>query len=221
VSAAASGGVASEETSVMRLFLHTRVLQVIVVIAVMANFVVAGAFEIALPALSHARFGATGYGALIACFGVGSLIGTLAAARFSELRRPAIAACAGYVAGGVALTLLPFLGGLPGAAAAAAVFGGTGMFGNVIIITLLQQWAPARLLGRVMSLIMLASIGTFPASAALSGVIVGHIGPAPFFPAAGAVLAFAVLLAATQRQFRQFGMTSEQTADQAAVTAAR
>src|SRR5215470_2931396 len=61
VSAAASGGVARQETSVMRLFLHTRVLQVIVVIAVMANFVVAGAFEIALPALSHARFGATGY----------------------------------------------------------------------------------------------------------------------------------------------------------------
>ena len=220
-SAAATEDAASEETSIMRLFLHTRVLQVIVVIAVIANFVIAGAFEIALPALSHARYGATGYGALIACFGVGSLIGTLAAARFSGLRRPAIAACAGYVAGGLALTLVPFLGGLAGAAAAVAVFGGMGMFGNVIIITLLQQWAPARLLGRVMSLIMLASIGTFPASAALSGVIVGHIGPAPFFPAAGAVLAFAVLLAATQRQFRQFGMTSEQTADQAAVTAAR
>ncbi len=31
---------------------------------------------------------------------------------------------------------------------------------------------------------MLASIGAFPASVALSGVIVRSIGPAPFFPAA-------------------------------------
>ncbi len=63
----------------------------------------------------------------------------------------------------------------------------------------------AGLLGRVMSLVMLASIGAFPVSVALSGVIVHGIGPAPFFPAAGAVLALAVLLAATQRQFRDFG----------------
>jgi MFS family permease len=180
-----------------------------VLIAVLANFVIAGAFDVALPALAHARFGASGYGALIACFGVGSLIGTLAAARLGGLRRPAMAASAGYLAGGLALSFLPFLSGLPGAAAAAAVFGGMGSFGNVIIITLLQQWAPSRLLGRVMSLVMLASIGAFPVSVALSGVIVRAIGPAPFFPAAGAVLAVAVLIAVTQRDFRQFGVTSE------------
>ncbi len=189
------------------------------VIAVLANFVIAGAFDVALPALAHASYGATGYGALIASFGVGSLIGTLAAARFGSLRRPAMAACAAYLGGGLALSVLPFLGGLPGAAAAAAVFGGLGSFGNVIIITLLQQWAPAHLLGRVMSVVMLASIGAFPASAALSGVIVSHVGPAPFFPASGGVLAIAVLFAVTQPQFRRFGATPAHTASQAAVVA--
>ena len=208
-----------EETSILRFFLHARVLQVIVLVSVLANFVIAGAVEVALPALAHARFGAAGYGALIACFGAGSLAGTLIAARLGGLRRPAMTACAGFVIGGTAIAFVPFLGGLPGAAAADLVFGAAAGFGNVIIITLLQQWAPAHLLGRVMSLVMLASIGAFPASVALSGVIVRNIGPAPFFPAAGAVLALTVLLAFTQRQFRDFGAAARPPADQAAVVA--
>ena len=114
---------------------------------------------------------------------------------------------------------MPFLGGLPGAAAARLVFGAAANFGNVIIITLLQQWAPAELLGRVMSLVMLASIGAFPASVALSGVIVQRLGPAPF-SAAGAVLALAVLLAMTMREFRDFGAKAGPTAGHAAVVAA-
>jgi MFS family permease len=214
-------GAATQEPGIWQLFLHARVLQMIVLIAVLANFVIAGAFEVALPALAHARYGAPGYGALIACFGVGSLVGTLVAARLGGLRRPALAACAGFLAGGVAISFVPFLWGLPGAAAAAAVFGATGNFGNVVIVTLLQRWAPAQLLGRVMSLVMLASLGAFPASVALSGVIVHHLGPAPFFPASGAVLALAVVLAATQRQFRDFGAAAAPPAGQAAVVAAR
>ena len=67
---------------------------------------------------------------------------------------------------------------------------------------------------------MLASIGAFPASVALSGVIVQRLGPAPFFPAAGAVLALAVLLAMTMREFRDFGAKGGPTAGQAAVVAA-
>lgn len=193
----------------------------IVLISVLANFVISGAFEVALPALAHARFGATGYGALIACFGVGALAGTLTAARLGGMRRPAMAACAGFLIGGLAISFIPFLWGLPGAAAADVVFGATASFGNVIIVTLLQQWAPAQLLGRVMSLVMLASIGAFPASVALSGIIVHSIGPAPFFPAAGVILALAVLLGATQRQFRDFGAATWPQLDQAAVVTAR
>jgi len=211
------GEVAADETSIVRLFLHARVLQVIVVVAVLANFVIAGAFEVALPALSHARFGASGYGALIACFGFGSLAGTLAAAKCAGLRRPAIVACAAFLIGGLAVAVVPFLGGLPGAAAADLVFGAAAGFGDILIITLLQQWAPAHMLGRVMSLVLLASFGAFPASVALSGVIVHHIGPVPFFPASGAVLGLVVLLALTQSQFRRFGAAAAPAAPEAAV----
>lgn len=223
-SGGAPGGADSDPASVWGLLRRARELQTILVISMLANFVIAGAFEVALPTLAHHGYGADGYGALIASFGLGSLGGTLTAARIKNLRRPALGACAGFVLGGLALSLVPFLGGLPGAAAAAAVFGAAGYFGNVVIVTLLQHWAPPSLLGRVMSLVMLAAIGTFPVSVALSGMIVKGIGPAPFFPAAGAVLALTVLLAATQPQFREFGAAerAEQPGDgQAAVVVAR
>jgi len=217
VEAGSDGEAAAGETSILRLFMRARVLQVIVVVAVLANFVIAGAFEVALPALAHERFGAPGYGALIACFGFGSLAGTLTAAKFAGLRRPAVVACAAFLIGGIAVALVPFLGGLPGASAADLVFGAAAGFGDVIIITLLQQWAPAHMLGRVMSVVLLASFGSFPASVALSGVIVQHIGPAPFFPASGAVLGIVVLLALTQSQFRRFGAASAPAVPQEAV----
>ncbi len=192
-------------TSAWRLLRRTRGLQVMLFVSVLANFVISGAFEVALPALAHARFGAAGYGALIACFGVGTLAGTLAAAKAGGLRNPARAAGLAFLLGAVAVTVVPFAGGLPGAAAANLAFGATAGFGNIILVTLLQRWAPPQLLGRVMSLVMLASLGAFPAAVALSGVVVRAIGPSPFFPAAGAVFAGVLLLALTQRAFRQFG----------------
>ncbi len=208
-----------QATSTWRLLLRARVLQVLLTLSVLANFVIAGAFDVALPALAHARFGAAGYGAIIACFGAGSVTGMLAAARFSALRRPAQVACLGFLAGAVAVAAVPYAGGLPGACAACVVLGTAAGFGNVILITLLQRWAPARLLGRLMSLVMLASIGAFPVAAALSGLIVRGIGPVPFFPAAGAIFAVVLLMALGQREFRAFGAEADAQPDQAAVVA--
>jgi ABC-type uncharacterized transport system permease subunit len=63
----------------------------------------------------------------------------------------------------------------------------------------------ARLLGRVMSVIMLAGLGSFPLSVAVSGVLVHRLGPSPFFPVAAATVAIAVLGAMSRREFRNFG----------------
>ncbi len=196
------------ETSVWSLLRRQRLLQVLIAVSVVANLVFAGTFEIALPALARADFGAIGYGTLIACFGVGALTGTLVAGRAGSLARPAVAACCAFLLGGAFVAAVPYLGGLAGAAAVVVVFGAAIGFGNIIMITLLQQWAPAQMLGRVMSLLMLASMGTFPISVAVAGVLVKTIGSAPFFPVAGASLAAAVLAALTQRVVRDFGSAS-------------
>ena len=205
---AAHGKTAAEPekpSGVWPLLRHSRLLQILMVVTVVANFTSAGTFEVALPALAHLRFGATGYGALVACFGAGAVIGTLAATRAGRLRRPAPVACIAFLVSAAAISLVPFFGSLAGSAAATLVFGACTGFGNIVMITLVQQWAPAAMLGRIMGVVMLASMGTFPVSVALSGVLVRSFGPVPFFPVAGAALAVAILGALSQREIRDFG----------------
>jgi hypothetical protein len=190
---------------VLGLLRRSRALQVILIMVIAANLAGGGMSEVALPSLAHARFGAAGYGALLACFAAGALIGTLAAARTGGLQRPAVFASAVFLAESAAIALTPYLGGQAGAAAMLFVTGAMNGLGNVTFLTVVQKWAPAELLGRVMSALMLCAFGTFPLSVAISGVLVGRIGPALFFPVAGALVAAAVLGGLSQREFREFG----------------
>jgi MFS family permease len=202
-SAAGAGGV-------LALLKRSRVLQVILVVVIAANLAGGGMSEVALPSLAHARFGAAGYGALLACFAAGGVIGTLSAARTGGLRAPVIFASAIFLAGSVAIALTPYLGGEAGAAAMLFVSGATNGLGNVTVLTVLQKWTPPALLGRVMSAVMLCAFGSFPLSVAISGVLVRHIGPSLFFPVAGGVVAVAILGGLTQREFREFGASGEE-----------
>ncbi|HEY6501663.1 MAG TPA: MFS transporter [Streptosporangiaceae bacterium] len=190
---------------------RARLLQIMLVVVIVANLASDGALEVAMPTLAHYRYGAIGYAAMMACLGAGSVAGNLAglrgpaAGRASGRVRPAVRSALSFVLEGLAIMVLPFLGGLPGAAAAAFGLGLANGFGNVLLITLLQQWAPPPLLGRVMSLIMLAAWGTLPLSAAVAGTLVHRYGPDPYFPVAGAIVIVAVLGALTQREFRGLG----------------
>lgn len=196
---------AAEPGSIWRLLLRARILQIILVVSVTANFALTGTTEVALPALAHARFGAGGYGAILTCVAVGSLAGTLIVARVGRGIRPAALMSAAFLVAAVAIGVTPFLGGLPGAAGAMLVFGISLGIDNVLAVTLLQQWAPPDMLGRVMGLLLLASAGSFPLSAAIAGLLTRHLGPSPVFPIAGALFAVAILAGLTQREFRDFG----------------
>ena len=195
---------------VLALLRRSRVLQVLLVVVIAANLAGGGMSEVALPSLAHAHYGAAGYGALLACFAVGGVIGTLAAARTGGLRTPAVFAATVFLAESVAIALTPYLGGEAGAAAMLFVTGATNGLGNVTFLTVLQKWAPPALLGRVMSALMLCAFGSFPLSVAISGVLVRHVGPALFFPVAGGLVAVAVLGGLTQREFRDFGAAETQ-----------
>jgi predicted MFS family arabinose efflux permease len=181
------------------------VLRIILVVAVVANLTAAGTFDVALPALAHARYGASGLGGLIACFGAGSLIGTLAGARMNSLRRPFAVACRGFVVEAILLSALPLLGGLPGAITGILLAGLCNGFGNIVLYTLIQQHSPSQALGRVMSLLTLAAMGTYPISVWLSGLLIKHLNAVSFFPIAGVTLGLAVLGALSRREMREFG----------------
>ncbi|HLM87763.1 MAG TPA: MFS transporter [Streptosporangiaceae bacterium] len=209
----AGGTAGGGDHGVLALLKRSRALQVILVVVVAANLVGGGADGIALPSLAHVRFGAAGYGALLACFAVGSVLGTLAAARTGGLRRPAIFASMAFLISATALAVTPYLGGEAGAAAALFVTGATNGLGNVTFLTVLQKQTPPALLGRVMGALMLCAFGSFPLSVAISGVLVRHIGPSLFFPVAGAVVAAAILGGLTQREFREFGAADGSRSD--------
>jgi MFS family permease len=202
----ASGGV-------LALLKTSRVLQVLLLVVIAANLAGGGMSDVALPSLAHATFGAGGYGALLACFAVGGVIGTLSAARTGGLRKPAVFASVVFLVEAVAITLTPYLGGEAGAAAMLFVTGATNGLGNVTFLTVLQKWAPPALLGRVMSALMFCAFGSFPLSVAISGVLVRHIGPSLFFPVAGGLLAVAILAGLTQREFREFGAKPREPQD--------
>jgi len=48
----------------------------------------------------------------------------------------------------------------------------------------------------------------FPLSVFFAGLIVQHLGPAPFFPLAAALLVFAIMFGLGQRSWRAFGSTT-------------
>jgi hypothetical protein len=195
---------------VLALLRRSRALQVILLVVVAANLVSGGMSDVALPSLAHARYGAAGYGALLACFAVGGIAGTLGAARTGRLRAPAMFAAAAFMVQAVAIAVTPFLGEA-GAAVALCLCGACNGLGNVVFLTVLQKWVSPGLLGRVMGVLMLCAFGSFPLSVVVSGVLVRHLGPAPFFPVAGALIAVAILGGLTQREFRRFGARDDVT----------
>ena len=79
-----------------------------------------------------------------------------------------------------------------------AVLGVANGYVAVVLMTLLQRITPAAMLGRLMSLVMLAMLGVTPISTALSGVIVG-LGPAVLFVGCGAGMLTVTAFAAAGR----------------------
>lgn len=192
---------------------HERVLWVILAVSIAANLGSGGMAEVALPALAHGplRSGATGYGAIVAGFGAGALVGTLVAAQLRTPKRPAVVASIAFLVEAAAMAATPFLDATGAVAGALVVFGVCNGFGNVLTLTVFQHWAPPHLIGRLSGLIMMASYGVFPISVTAAGLVVHAAGPTPFFVIAAALLAVALAGGLTQRSWRQFGVAN--TAD--------
>lgn len=192
-----------------RLLRSQRVLQIMLLVTVAANLGSGGIDGVAIPSLAHGPLhaSAAGYGALIAAFAAGALVGTVVAGQARRARRPAITGSAAFLTEALFLAVVPYLGGVVLAGAALAVTGILNGFGNVVMITVFQRWAPPALLGRLTGLLLLASFGVFPVSVALGAAVVDDLGPAPFFPIAAATLAAAILLGLSQRSWRQLGTT--------------
>jgi predicted MFS family arabinose efflux permease len=210
--AAAETGAAPTPT-LLAMLRSERVLQIIVLVNIAANLGMGGMSEVALPALAHGplQAGASGYGAVLAAFGGGALLGTIAAGQVGRLRRPVIVGSLAFLAEAACIAVAPYLGATFAVACAMAGTGVLNGFGNVLTITAFQRWAPPAALGRLAGLLTLTSFGVFPISVALAAVLVRHWGPAPFFLLAAASTAVAILAGLSQRAWRDFGANHQTT----------
>ena len=144
----------------------------LIVIAVV-DFAANGALGVGLPTLAHGSFGAgaIGLGVLLGAWGVGATIGAGGAGfvpppkRFGRLL---VAVCA-WIGGGIAV-----VGLVPALVPAAIALGFAGVASGAINtygVSWLQRRTDPAMQGRVMSLVMLASMGLTPVAYAASGVV--------------------------------------------------
>lgn len=159
------------------------------------NIAVVGPVLVGGAVLAEQRLGGAGsLGVLLSGFGAGALAGSLAAGWRPPARRGrtvvgGVAAIGAGTAGLAAVTQVA------AATAVVSLIGlGSGFLGVVVVATL-QERVPERLLGRVLSLLVLATVAFDPFSYVLAGALLPY-GTTPLFLLCGtAVLACAALLA--------------------------
>ena len=178
-------------------------IRVSLIVIAVVDFAANGALGVGLPTLAHGRFaaGAAGLGILFAAWGVGATAGALGAGFVKVPRRfgwLVVAFCAWIGIGLVVVGTLPSL--LPAAVTLGVSGIATGVI-NTYGVSWLQRRTDPAMQGRVMSLVMLASMGLTPVSYAASGAI-ADVNPTLLFVVSGGVILLCAVGAAASRSVR-------------------
>jgi MFS family permease len=209
VAGAAGGSVINQISEGIRFVLRQPALRVVMLISMGANLLIVGPLDVGLPLLAFSRLpeGAAAFGLILAGFGGGSLLGLLAATVLPALPPARFGTVVLLMMGaaGLALAALVFATSTI-AAVLIAVFAGA-MIGytNVSFITWVQRRIPQNLMGRVMSLLVFASVSLVPISMAIAGVAVS-ISLDGVFLLSGVGFALLTLSALLSRSVRRMGL---------------
>jgi MFS family permease len=179
------------------------VTRAILLIVAAVDFSFVGPFNVGLASLADHRFvgGAVAFGTMLSVWGGGALLGTLVAGLIGQPRHRGqlLLGIAGALGAGLSL-----LGIAPNVLLASVVIGAMGLgsgFVNVVMVAWLQTRTNPHMLGRVMSLVMLASLGLAPLSFAIAGALV-DLHATLLFAAAGAIVLVATGISAANRRVR-------------------
>jgi MFS family permease len=151
---------------------HDPVLRALLFAIAGIDVTLAGIFGVGLPLLARADFGgAAAFGIMSAGFGAGALVGTLAAGMVKRPRHRGPIAVGVLAVFGAFTAVLPLAPNVAVATAMIAAMGIGGGFIQVLLMPWIQTRSDPAMLGRIMSLIMLASVGLTPLTYAASGWI--------------------------------------------------
>jgi MFS family permease len=178
-------------------------IRVTLIVVAVIDFGANGALGVGLPTLAHGRFaaGATGFGILLGAWGVGATAGALGAGFVPPPRRFGwliVLLCVWLGFGMVAVGVMPSL--VPAAVLMAFSGIGTGVV-NTYGVSWLQRRTDPAMQGRVMSLVMLASMGLTPVAYAASGAI-AQVNPTLVFVIAGGMILLCAAGTAASRTVR-------------------
>jgi hypothetical protein len=178
-------------------------IRVTLIVIAVVDFAANGALGVGIPTLAHGRFaaGATGFGILFGAWGVGATAGALSAGFVPPPKRFGLLIVFLCVWLGVGVTTV---GLVPTLLPAALFMGFSGISTGVVntyAISWLQRRTDAAMQGRVMSLVMLASMGLTPLAYAVSGVI-ANVNPTLLFLIAGGMILLCGAGAAASRTVR-------------------
>ena len=148
-------------------------IRVTLVVIAVVDFAANGAIGVGLPSIAHGRFaaGASGLGIMFAAWGVGATIGALGAGFVPPPKVFGWMLVFMCVWLGVGIGVVGVVPSLPPAALAMGLSGVVTGVINTYGISWLQRRTDQGMQGRVMSLVMLASMGLTPIAYAVSGVI--------------------------------------------------
>jgi MFS family permease len=165
-------------------------VRALILISAAVNLGFTGPISVGLPYMAETRFGGpVAYGLMGSFFAVGALTGALAAGAIRRVPRLGLVSLVVVAGLGVCQALLGSVPNLPSALVIGVVIGlGVG-FVNVRLVAWLQVRTPEAYRGRVMSLLMLASVGAAPVSLAVAGFVIDFGALPLLFALAGALIA--------------------------------
>jgi hypothetical protein len=191
----------------LRQFWQDGFIRFVLVMMACGGLFFTGSLLVGIPVMATTRLGGAGaYGILMTAYAGGSLVGLVCA---GALPKPAPKPLKGLL---VFLNLLNSLGwialiGIQGTGLAAIVMllvGLGGGYQGIIFFTAMQRRVPGKLLGRLMSLVLLFNIGLTPLSQALAGVVIKW-SLTGLFALTGVLFSALIIWASFQPEFQMVG----------------
>jgi MFS family permease len=167
------------------------------------NFVILGAFEVGLPVLARQQLhGPISFGLIFTAFGLTSTLGAIVAGSRRAPSRLGWFLLGSTVVMGLCIALIALEQNLPAVLAAMVVLGLLVGVTNTYLLSWLQRRVQPDMMGRVMSMVMLAGLGSEPLGLAAGGAIASRSLTLLFWLSAGAILGVGALFSLS-RSVRQ------------------
>lgn len=189
----------------LRLVWRSPLLRMVILLTAAINFVFTGPMSVGIPVLANRLpEGAAALGAILSAFGGGALTGAILGGTLPAPRRLGITVMCVIGSAGIGMGAFSTVSSLLVAIAVAASMGMAVGYTNVLTISWLQKRIPADKMGRVMSLVMLGSVGLGPISSFIAGLLVDtHL--SLMFGGAGLLLVAVAAWALTSHAVRAMG----------------